>query len=83
MLCLNHDLAIPLKAQDHCRLTLLAVHSAHSCTRSNGYLRTVITHAAAIHGTTVSLESVDLACIALKRLGLIGKSLKRNRRPNC
>jgi integrase len=46
-----------------------------------GYLRTVITHAAAIHGISVSLESVDLARIALKRLGLIGKSHERDRRP--
>lgn len=46
-----------------------------------GYLRTVITHAAAIHGIAVSLEAVDLARIALKRLGLIGKSRERDRRP--
>jgi hypothetical protein len=46
-----------------------------------GYLRTVITHAAAIHGIAVSLEAVDLARIALKRLGLIGKSRERGSSP--
>lgn len=46
-----------------------------------GYLKTIIAHAAAVHGISVSIESIDLARIALKRLGLIGKSKERDRRP--
>jgi integrase len=46
------------------------------------YLSTIMTHAAAIHGVTVSLEQVKLARTALVRLGLIGKSDERNRRPS-
>jgi len=46
-----------------------------------GYLKLVLTHAAAVHGVPVSVESVDLARVALKRLGLIGKSRQRDRRP--
>lgn len=45
------------------------------------YINTVITHAAAIHGITVSKEQVDLARIALRRLGLIGPGIERDRRP--
>lgn len=45
------------------------------------YLRTVLTHAAAIHGITVNTECIHLARIALSRLGLIGKSHERDRRP--
>ncbi|ACG78754.1 phage integrase [Phenylobacterium zucineum HLK1] len=46
-----------------------------------GMIRLVISHAAAVHGLPLSLEAVDLARIALKRLGLIGKSNERDRRP--
>ncbi len=45
------------------------------------YLKTVIAHAAAVHGITVSIEQVDLARIALKRLGIVGKGRVRDRRP--
>ena len=41
----------------------------------------VLTHAAAVHGVAVKVEPVDLARVALKRLGLIGKSRCRDRRP--
>lgn len=46
-----------------------------------GYIRTVLSHAAAVHGTVVSMEGVDLARIALARLGLVGKGNERDRRP--
>ncbi len=46
-----------------------------------GYIKLVISHAAAVHGIEISPEPVDLARIALKRLGLIGKGRERNRRP--
>ena len=46
-----------------------------------GYLKLVLTHAAAVHGVDVKVEPVDLARVALKRLGLIGKSRQRDRRP--
>jgi integrase len=45
------------------------------------YLGTVLTHAAAVHGLIVDTESVRLARIALARLGLIGRSAERDRRP--
>jgi integrase len=45
------------------------------------YVTTVISHAAAVHGTAVSVEPVNLARIALKRLRLIGKAKSRERRP--
>ncbi|MGX1786977.1 site-specific integrase [Bosea sp. NPDC055332] len=46
-----------------------------------GYIKTVLSHAAAVHGVTTSTEPLDLARIALKRLGLIGKGNERDRRP--
>lgn len=46
-----------------------------------GYLKLVITHAAAVHGVDVRVEPVNLARVALKRLGLVGKSRQRDRRP--
>jgi integrase len=46
-----------------------------------GYIKTILSHAAAVHGVPVSTESVDLARIALGRLGLVGKGLERDRRP--
>lgn len=45
------------------------------------YLGTVILHAAAVHGVDVAKEPVDLARVALSRLGLIGKGRERDRRP--
>ena len=46
-----------------------------------GVIRLVVSHAAAVHGLPLSVEQVDLARIALRRLGLIGKSNERDRRP--
>lgn len=46
-----------------------------------GIIRLVLSHAAAVHGLPVSIEQVDLGRIALKRLGLVGKSNERDRRP--
>lgn len=46
-----------------------------------GVIKLVVSHAAAVHGLDVSVEPVNLARIALKRLGLIGKSNERDRRP--
>ncbi len=46
-----------------------------------GYIKLIISHAAAVHGIEVSPEPVDLARIALKRLGLVGKGRERDRRP--
>jgi integrase len=46
-----------------------------------GAIRLVLSHAAAVHGLPVSIEQVDLGRIALKRLGLVGKSNQRDRRP--
>jgi len=45
------------------------------------YINTVIAHAAAVHGITVSKEQVDLARVALRRLGLVGRGIERDRRP--
>lgn len=38
------------------------------------YLKLALIHAAAVHGIDVRVEPVDLARVALKHLGLIGKS---------
>jgi integrase len=46
-----------------------------------GAIKLVLSHAAAVHGLQVSVEPVNLARIALKRLGLVGKSNERDRRP--
>ncbi|MBP7648288.1 MAG: site-specific integrase [Phenylobacterium sp.] len=46
-----------------------------------GVVRLVLTHAAAVHGLPVAVEPVDLARVALTRLGLVGKSNERDRRP--
>jgi integrase len=46
-----------------------------------GVIKMILTHAAAVHGLEISAECVDLARIALKRLGLIGKGVERDRRP--
>lgn len=46
-----------------------------------GYIKLVVSHAAAVRGIAVHIEPIDLARIALKRLGLIGKANERDRRP--
>jgi integrase len=46
-----------------------------------GYIKTVLSHAAAVHGVEVPAEQIDLARIALSRLGLVGKGSERDRRP--
>jgi integrase len=46
-----------------------------------GAIKLVLSHVAAVHGVAVPVEPVDLARIALKRLGLVGKSNERDRRP--
>ncbi|WP_316195200.1 tyrosine-type recombinase/integrase [Bradyrhizobium sp. SZCCHNRI3052] len=46
-----------------------------------GYIKTILSHAAAVHGIIVSTEPLDHARIALRRLGLVGKGDERNRRP--
>ncbi len=46
-----------------------------------GYIRTILVHAAAIHGIEVPTEQVTLARVALRRLGLVGKGNERDRRP--
>src|SRR6516165_6495152 len=45
------------------------------------FIRTVATHAAAVHGIEVSAEEVRLARFAMKHLGLVGSSEERDRRP--
>lgn len=45
------------------------------------YIRTILVHAAAVHGVEVPTEQVMLARVALRRLGLIGKGQERDRRP--
>jgi len=46
-----------------------------------GYIKTILSHAAAVHGVVLSTEPIDLARIALGRLGPVGKGDERNRRP--
>ncbi len=46
-----------------------------------GAIKPVLSHAAAVHGMEITAEPVNLARIALKRLGLIGKGNERDRRP--
>jgi integrase len=45
------------------------------------FIRTVATHAAAVHGIEVSAEEVRPARLAMKHLGLVGNSKERDRRP--
>lgn len=45
------------------------------------FIGTLLTHAAAVHGVETSPEQVKLARVALNRLGLVGKSNERDRRP--
>lgn len=44
-----------------------------------GYIKLIVSHAAAVHGTVVQVAPIDLARIALKRLGLVGKGRERVR----
>lgn len=46
-----------------------------------GMIKLILSHAAAVHGVSIPVEPIDLARIALKRLGLVGKGNERNRRP--
>ena len=46
-----------------------------------GYIKTILSHAAAVHGVIVAVEPIDLARVALSRLGLVGKGDERDRRP--
>lgn len=45
------------------------------------FIGTVLTHAAAVHGVAINTESVALARVALRRLGLVGAGRERERRP--
>jgi integrase len=45
------------------------------------FIRTILSHAAAVHGIETSGEDVRLARIALNRLSLVGKGNERDRRP--
>lgn len=45
------------------------------------FIGTVLEHAAAVHGYTVPTEPLRLGRLALLRLGLVGKSTERERRP--
>ena len=46
-----------------------------------GAIKLIISHAAAVHGVEITVDPVQLARIALKRLGLVGKGNERDRRP--
>jgi hypothetical protein len=46
-----------------------------------GYVKTILSHAAAVHGVILSTESISLALVALARLSLVGKGSERDRRP--
>ena len=46
-----------------------------------GAIKLVLGHAAAVHGIEVSIQPVQLARVALRRLGLVGKGNERDRRP--
>jgi integrase len=46
-----------------------------------GYIKTILSHAAAVHGVVLSVEPIVLARIALARLGLVGQGNERDRRP--
>ncbi|WP_299918168.1 site-specific integrase [uncultured Roseobacter sp.] len=46
------------------------------------YLHTVMTHGAAVHGVSLDTECLRLARKALSRLGLVGRSRERDRRPS-
>jgi integrase len=46
-----------------------------------GFIKLVVQHAAAVHGIPVRAEPIDMGRLALKRLGLVGHSRERDRRP--
>lgn len=46
-----------------------------------GAIKLVLSHAAAVHGLPVLVEPIEMARFALKRLGLVGKGVERDRRP--
>lgn len=46
-----------------------------------GYINTIFSHTAAVHGISAPVEPINLARIALGRLGLVGKGNERDRRP--
>ncbi|MGO4870338.1 MAG: hypothetical protein ACLPGW_06955 [Roseiarcus sp.] len=46
-----------------------------------GYIKTNLSHTAALHGAILSAEPIVLARIALARLGLVEKGNERDRRP--
>lgn len=46
-----------------------------------GAIKLVVSHAAAVQGMRVAVDQIDMARIALKRLGLVGKGVERDRRP--
>ena len=45
------------------------------------FIRTIITHAAAVHGIEVSAGEARLARVALSHLNLVGRGKERDRRP--
>lgn len=46
-----------------------------------GYIELVVSHASAVHAVRAPIEPTDVARIALKRPGLVGKGRERDRRP--
>lgn len=46
------------------------------------FIGILLTHAAAVHGVSTSPQEVKLARVALIRLGLVGRSNERDRRPS-
>ena len=46
-----------------------------------GHMKTIFSHAAAVHGISAPVEPINLARIALGRLGLVGKGNERDRHP--
>lgn len=46
-----------------------------------GYINTIFSHTAAVHGISAPVEPINLARIELGRLGLVGKGNERDRRP--
>jgi integrase len=70
--------------------SVLSSMAASAATRGAGpatlaidfsFIGTVLTHASAMHGANVDSESVRLARTALVRMGAIGPSRERDRRP--
>ena len=46
-----------------------------------GWIKLVLTHASAVHDIETQIEPIEKGRLALKHLGLIGKSQERDRRP--